>query len=283
MTVLSVLTFAFALPVSAQQYPPGAYQQQQPYPPAQPVQPAQPYGQPEPAPAYGQPQPAPYGQPYPPPTAAPGYGPAPEGYPGYPGAPEPLISSVKGAIQLSLGTPIVRYTSSSLDPDAGAKLSGTALKWGFSDEASVSVEVGYGLLDQLVIGGVVQLGGTSTSQKQEGATTESESSSFDLLIGPKAEYHFTPTSKINPFVGAMLGLYNTSSDDNGLEISQLLFVMQARAGLRCFLAEGFSLDPTFHVGFGLGGGSAEQGGSETDFGSSAFQVGLSIALSGWLK
>jgi opacity protein-like surface antigen len=286
LTVLFVLVLAIPVAAAAQQpaptYPPGAYQQQQ-------QQPA-PFPQ-----AYPQAEPQPYPQPYPQPGAAvpPGYGPPPQGlaaagYPGMYGA-EPEITSVDGLLQLSLGTYFVRYTSSSQSFDMAGDVSRTDLNWGFSSSSPVFLEGGYGITDKLVIGGVLQLGGISSSIEAAMGGAKFDSSGFDLLLAPKVDYHFLPTSKINPFVGGMLGVEINSvstpaaggltSDD-----SQTNFTLLARGGLRCFLFDGFSIDPALVVGFRIGSGTnSPAGAADLDYSTSGFRVGLSVSMSGWLK
>jgi hypothetical protein len=293
--VWSLLVLALTLPAAAQpapQYPPGTYQQAQPAP----YQPT-PYPQPQPAPSPVQPvqpmQPQPYPQPYPQPmgpqpsAADPGYGPPPPAYPGYgppPPPPDALVSSVAGALQLNLGTYLVRYRSSSIDVDNnGGEFSQSSLKWGIGDEAPVTLEIGYGLTDNIVIGGLLQLGGTSDTQEAEATGAKAEASTFGITLTPKFDYNFLPTSKINPFVGAALGFALSSSDSDGTEVSTTMFVAFARAGLRCFLFEGFSVDPALVFGFGVGGGSQEAMGAKAEYGQNASQIGLALSTSGWLK
>jgi hypothetical protein len=277
LTAAFVLTCAIPLAAAAQQtpYPAGAYAQQQPGYPQQ-------YPQPQAQPQY----------PYPPPDAAmqPGYGPpSPLAYGDQYG--EPLVSSVKGALQLSLGTYFVRYTSlsQSFDENAG-DFSRTDLAWGFSASSPVIVEGGYGITDSLVVGGVLQLGGWSQTFEAEMGGAKAERSTFDLLLAPKVDYHFIPTSKINPFVGGMLGVeINSASTPSAMagmsdEESSTSFTLLARGGLRCWLFDGFSVDPALSVGFKIGGGSTKPaGGSELDWSASGFRVGLSVSMSGWLR
>jgi hypothetical protein len=191
-----------------------------------------------------------------------------------------MVSSVAGALQLSLGTQFVRYRASSINFDNNAgKLSVSGLKWGFGDSSPILLEGGYGITDRLLIGGILQLGGSSDTTERDVDGAKAELSEFDLMLAPKIDYQFSPTSKINPFVGGMLGIAHTSGSENGTKNSSTLFVMQARGGLRCFLAEGFSVDPAVIVGFGVGGGSAGEAG----FGTTAFQIGLALSVSGWLR
>jgi hypothetical protein len=287
LLILSLLTLALARPALAQQepapaYPPGTYQPQ-----------------PQPAP-YPQPQPAPYPQqpmqqePYPPdgypsPLAADPNAPyAPGAYPpGYVyGAQEPLLSSVEGALQLSLGTYFMRYTSASTDYDnAGlSDESVSELLWGLSERSTVTLEGGYGVMERLLIGGVLQLGGTSgTRDPDVDGVPELETSSFDLLIGPKAEFHFLPTSKFNPYAGAVLAVASHSEEQGELSSSYLMFNLQIRGGIRCFITDSLSIDPSLVFAFAFGGGSLEAPMIESDLSISGFRIGLALNVSGWLR
>jgi hypothetical protein len=283
--VLLLFVLAIASSAAAQQpapqYPPGAYQPQPaPYPQGEPT----PYAQPQPVPAEPM-QPQPYPQPYPQPSAAPpGYDPAAMGYPGYgppPEAPQEMPSSA-GAIQLSLGMQLVRYRATSMTgDDNGGEADVSTLNWGFANSSPIQLEIGYGITDQIIVGGVLQLGGDSDTFESGGMKLDE--STFDFVLMPKGDYQFSPGSKLNPFVGAMLGIGLTSQSAAGLDTSMTMFVMQARVGLRYFLTDSLSVDPALVGGFGVGGGSQEANGTSVGFSSTAFQVGLAVGLSGWLR
>ncbi|HKP61648.1 MAG TPA: outer membrane beta-barrel protein [Polyangiales bacterium] len=231
-------------------------------------------------------QPQQYPQQYPPPSAAPEY-PPPVGYPpGYGGLAEaggePLVSSAAGALQFTLGTYIVRYRSESLSFDMNAgELSRSQVKWGFGDDAAVLLEGGYGLNENMIVGGLLQIGGTSTTEKI--GEVETPISNFSLTLAPKFDYQFLPTSKFNPFVGGALGFSIGSSTLAARDESITAFVAYARAGVRCFLFDGFSVDPALVFGFGIGGGSQEAMTNKLDFSLTRFQIGLAVSTSGWLR
>lgn len=285
ITVAFVFAFAIPFTAAAQQggFPAGAYQQQG-YP--QQPQPQQGFPQQQ----YPQ-QPDPYQQPFPP---QPGYGPpqglGAAGMPGMYG--EPMISSVKGLLQLSLGTYFVRFTSlsQSFDDNPNGDLSVSDLKWGFSGSSPVFLEGGYGLTENIIIGGLLQLGGASNTIEADMGGAKIETSGFDLLIAPKFDYQFSPTAKVNPFVGGMLGIeMNSTSAPGGVggttDDSQLNFTLLARGGLRCFLFDGFSIDPAVVFGLRIGSGTTKLGGAaaDLDYGLSGFRIGLSVSMSGWLR
>jgi hypothetical protein len=292
LTAAFVLTLATPLVASAQvapTYAPGVYQQQPPQPAPYP-QPQYPQQQAQPSP-FAQ-------QPYPQPGAAmqPGYGPPPTGLAtaGYPGpgmyGAEPVVSSVEGLLQLSLGTYFVRYTSASLGFDnSAADLTRTDLNWGFSSSSPVILEGGYGITDKLIVGGVLQLGGVSSTNEAKMGGAKSETSGFDLLLAPKVDYQFMPTSKINPFVGGMLGVELNSASTTpmgattSVKDSTTNFTLLARGGLRCFVFDGLSIDPALVLGFRIGSGTIGASGTDLNYSTSGFRIGLSVSMSGWLK
>jgi hypothetical protein len=54
--------------------------------------------------------------------------------------------------------------------------------------------------------------------------------------------------------------------------------------LRCFLFDGFSIDPALVVGFRIGSGTTSPAGAaDIDYSVSGFRVGLSVSMSGWLR
>jgi hypothetical protein len=313
-----------------QQQAPAGYEQQpmqpvpvQPVQPLQPMQPVQPI-QPQPQPQF-QPMPQPPMQQPPmqqPPMQQGGYyqQPPPQGYPGgyvqpgypqqpgYAPPPEPMLTSVDGLIQLGLSVPIVQYASKSqtfkgmaaeINPATGIatmmmpeqKVSSSETNWGFATN-SVALEGGYGLSDHLLIGGLLQLGGKSQSYQTEGLP-EVKNSSFSFLLGPKIDYMFSPTSKLNPFVGAAVAVaINSTNAGDAIKESSTTFNFVARGGIRYFLFEQLSLDPTFQIGAAVGSGTqttTPTGGqpgvtsTDKDFSQSGIQVALSLGVSLWLK
>jgi hypothetical protein len=79
--------------------------------------------------------------------------------------------TVAGALQLGLGTSIVRYSSTTYTqtiPTAGAgnvdhSADMTDTTWGVASRNGATLEVGYGLSDMFVLGGMLQFGGLSES------------------------------------------------------------------------------------------------------------------------
>jgi outer membrane protein W len=195
----------------------------------------------------------------------------------------------EGAFQLGLSTSVLSYSTGTLEVEsetlgleADADISTTS--WGIGEDSPVTLELGYGVTDMLVIGGFLRLGGTSQETDYDQAEfPDSESSEFSMLLGPKLDVMFSPGNTVRPFVGAGVGLLIQSSEDaDENETSLTGFQLVGRAGLRAFLADGFSLDPALDIGWGTASGEAESAVGDLDLSASVFNVGVSLGLSGWI-
>jgi hypothetical protein len=151
--------------------------------------------------------------------------------------------------------------------------------WGIGDE--VFAEIGYGLGDSMVLGALVTLHGASSSSEPEGGT-ESESSEFEFTLGPKFEYMFSAGQSVRPFLGAVVAVALAGAEQGSVETSLTGFQLAARGGLRAFLADGLSLDPSLLVGWVTASGDVDVGAASTDVSASGFNVQVSLGLSGWL-
>ena len=217
--------------------------------------------------------------------------------------------TVANALQIGLGTGFVNYSSSTLTEHRPLvtggtndyKLDTTNTTWGFANRNGVFLEVGYGLNDMFVLGGLLQLGGTSQTVTTPagapaGATTQTKESMFNLFIGPKLDVMFLPDSRVRPFVGAAIGLVRFTDniqDTNANNVTTTPYDggwtgvgLLGRAGIRCFLPPGFSLDPAFVFGFDTLSGSTTRpvgaGTTNYDTGATGYNLGLSVAASGWV-
>ncbi|MGC4069523.1 MAG: outer membrane beta-barrel protein [Polyangiaceae bacterium] len=185
--------------------------------------------------------------------------------------------NIDRAFQLGLGTNFLQYTSGSIDTDAyDADVSQTT--WGISDHGGIQLEGGYALNDSLVLGGIVALGGQTVS------IDDSDQDVFQLVLAPKLDYMFLSGERFRPFVGGAIGLVSTSQEVNGgAKLSETGLGLMARGGGRWFLAPGFSLDPALNLGFQTLSGEIDGGAVDMDASMTAFTVGLSIGLSGWVR
>jgi hypothetical protein len=153
----------------------------------------------------------------------------------------PLARAEEGEFQLGLATPFLVHQSLTGDTEPEeTKRSDTT--WGIGHD--VVAELGYGITPNLVVGGLVELGGDSTTV--EFGDVEAESSTFSLLLGPKLDYVFSPGDKVQPFVGGVIGYFNTSATDDGDPDETTTFSgfqFMARGGLRIFRAKSSASTP----------------------------------------
>jgi hypothetical protein len=304
-----------AAQAAAQGYPEQYAQQQQQYPQQQyqqyPQQQYQQYPQQQPAQGADQQQPPPgY---FPTPDAQGSYGYQqqyapnavyPQQQQGY-GAPEapaaPLVSSVKGAFQLSAGISLLQYQSLSMSqtgmtpaavvdpaaPPGTPPPPPTAAQGLFGRTTShpVNLEAGYGLSDNILIGALFQLASYSENLEVSGA--KYPLTDFAFTIAPKFDYQFSPSSRINPFVGAIASLTLHNKKYYGSRDSRTLFGVGVRGGLRFFVLDQLSLDPVVVLGFNFGSGKQKQEVTPTPIefenSLSGFQFALAMAVSLYIK
>jgi hypothetical protein len=186
----------------------------------------------------------------------------------------------EGRVQLGLGTALFSYTSGSVEADdSGTEVDTSVIQWGIRN--GVTSEVAYGITDTLVLGAFLTLGGISQTVEPMGAA-EIESSEFQVAVGPKLDIVFSPGQEVRPFIGFAAGLASESSESGMIETSVLGFQLIGALGLRWFAADGFSLDPALQIGWGLASGETGPAAAPVDINASAFNVGLRLAVSGWI-
>jgi hypothetical protein len=191
-----------------------------------------------------------------------------------------FAQNIEGAIQLGLGTSFLSYSKSSGTVDTGlgeTDMDSSITRWGLSDAGGIQLEGGYGINSSMVVGGLFALGGSSTT------VNDVDSSEFNLLLAPKFDYHFSAGRPLQPFVGGAIGLVMAKADNGGVETSATGLGLLGRGGLRWFLAPGFSVDPALNLGFQAFSGSVDAGNASADLSGTAFTIGLSIGMSGWVK
>ena len=200
-----------------------------------------------------------------------------------------MISGVccaeEGEFQLGLATPFLTYESVDLEfeiSNVTTDLETSGFEWGLRHE--VIGELGYGITPNIVIGGLLQLGGSSAEEQVEDQD-ETESSEWGFFLGPKFDYMFLPGDKVQPFIGAILGIgqeHESAGEDGDVESSFTAFQIMGRGGIRAFVTDQFSIDPSLVFGYVTGSGEVDVGNTTTDVSGSGFQVGIVLGISGWI-
>ncbi len=193
-----------------------------------------------------------------------------------------VCSAEEGELQLGLATPFLEYESMDAEiefANTTTDLEASGLTWGLRHE--VAGELGYGVTPNIVIGGLFQLGGTSSEEQIEDAP-ETESSEWGFFLGPKFDYMFLPGDKVQPFIGAVLGIAHAKETEGDVETSFTAFQIMGRAGVRAFVTNGFSIDPSLAIAYLTGSGEIDNDNLTADLSGSAFQVGVLVGVSGWL-
>lgn len=193
---------------------------------------------------------------------------------------------IAGRFQLGVASSLFSYTSRSTEnDDTTVEADTSSARWGVRDQ--IALDVGYGLSDAIVVGGVLVLGGTSTTVEPEGRA-DIDSSEFEVKIGPKIDLMFGPDSlassiRVKPFVGAVLSLVSASEESEGFDTTLTGFELLGRVGLRLFPTESFSVETALVLGWSTASGEIEPAGAaDQDISSSAFVIALMIGLAGWI-
>lgn len=194
----------------------------------------------------------------------------------------PLAHAEEGEFQLGFGTPFLGWSSTTEDPDDGDERKLSGFTWGIGHQ--VHAELGYGVTPNLLVGGLVQLGGTSMSV--EAGDLEGDQGSFEFMLGPKLDYVIMPGDKVQPFVGGVIGYLNSSdsSEFENVETSTTTsgFLFMARGGLRLFPGKEFSIDPWLGLGYFTGGIEYEGEDNSVENDLSQLQFMVHVTLSGWI-
>lgn len=194
----------------------------------------------------------------------------------------PLARAEEGEFQLGLGTPFLGYSSATVEPDEGDETTLSGITWGIGHE--VHAELGYGITPNLIIGGLLQLGGTSLTS--ETGDNETDVGSFDFMLGPKLDYVLMPGDKVQPFIGGVIGYLNSSTSsgdgDDESTFTTSGFQFMARGGLRLFPGKEFSIDPWLGLSYFTGSAETELGDLSVDSDASQWQLMVHLTLSGWM-
>lgn len=194
----------------------------------------------------------------------------------------PLAHAEEGELQLGLGTPFLGYESYTEDPDDTEETTNSGLTWGIGHE--VYAEIGYGVTPNLLVGGLLQLGGTSMTS--ETGDEESDTGTFGFMLAPKLDYVISPGDKVQPFVGGVIGYLNSSTSfevgDIEADATTSGFLFMARGGLRLFPGKEFSIDPWLGLSYFTGGVEYEGEGNSVENDLSGYELMVHLTFSGWI-
>lgn len=205
----------------------------------------------------------------------------------------PAFAQINESFQLGLSTDLVSSSTLSFEAEtpvvggvtveSEGDIDNTAV--GFSGDSGVTLNLGYGLSEQLVLGALLRFGTSSSETDAElgGLQANEEEDTTSFSLGPKLEFAFLDEGDLRPFVLGSVAYVSVTQEqpDNTIEFSggQLL----AGVGLHWFLAPGFSFDPMLYGAYAaLSGESDPDMGNTTELEGSLTGFGLSVGLSGWI-
>jgi hypothetical protein len=187
-----------------------------------------------------------------------------------------------------------RYPAGELNFDT------TSTQAGFGRNSTFGVEIGYGLREQWVVGGLAAVRGSSSSWDDgtRGNGTNHERRTFSFFLGPKLEYMLLLASSLRLVAGGAVGFVRlTDREDRKTLVpsaiapgpyfstdpdSSLAGVkLEGRLGLRWFAAPWLSIDPAVFFGGSFLSGHGPHSAS-TDAKAKSYSFGLSLAASGWV-
>lgn len=179
--------------------------------------------------------------------------------------------SIDGALRLHLETGFLGFQSETTNEDGPPPSETTKTVTFGPGTTGLGFGLGYGISDNLVIGGNVTLQYISIDPEGPGSGTGS-----NITLIPYIEVLFGSGS-VRPFVGGALLLSSDSFEDR----STALFGLAGIGGAHIFITDSYSLDLGGRLFFVAGSSSHDTGGGSVD--TSISRVGLIalIGVSGW--
>jgi len=196
-----------------------------------------------------------------------------------------FAQDIHEAFALGIDVPIVAYSSVSGEvenppPVGNVNRDVSRMNWGVA-ENPMSLHLGYALSDDIVLGGMLWLGGDTRTYELANAG-ESKTTWFWFGIGPYFEYVFPTGGSVRPFIGGYLDISHESEDPDGSrKSSYTYFQLAARGGVHIFVMRDLSLDPLAFLGFQTVLSGEEDPGNFSVSGTGPI-VGLGFGLTGWI-
>jgi hypothetical protein len=189
-------------------------------------------------------------------------------------------SGLADQYRFSLGASVLSHESAEREPEGGGDQDVSITNVGLP-AGIVDVQLAYGLSDTLALGGTLIL--TRSASETEAQGVDSETAQTDLVFGPLVDFYFGDNdASLRPFVSANAAFALVSREDGELETSLSGFQLGGRVGLRWFVLQQLSLDPTLGVSWTSLSGEQEQGAAEADLDISSIKVGLDLYVSLWM-
>lgn len=176
------------------------------------------------------------------------------------------------------GVPVRDANGNQVYFDTTGTLTNTA--WGPSTN-SVSIELAYGISKGALLGGLLELGGSTF--KTSVTQINDEVSLARFLVGPKYEIVFDTESKLRPFALAVAGFTWAPQQTSDRSVSLTGFEFFLGSGLHWQLAPSFSIDPAVRVGGGIGWGNVNLplSGNASAHGT-LLSAALLLGTTGWM-
>lgn len=187
----------------------------------------------------------------------------------------------EGKVQLGLNVPIFAYTTGTAETPAlggiNVEQDVSRTSWGIAMDPLL--EIGYGVSDMFVVGGVAQIGGQSVTV---GDADDADISATTIFLAPKLDVMFSADATVRPFLSGALGLVSSSMSTGATETSALGVGLFARAGLRWFAAPAASLDASLGFLWQTASGDTGTDALKTDISVSGISILGTLGISAWL-
>ncbi len=183
---------------------------------------------------------------------------------------------VEGAFRLSASVPLITHRNATLEiQDTGQEIDSTRTAFGLLESAGISFA--YGVNEFITIGCDFDV-----SYTLEDTDDRDEVTDFTFGIVPMLEFIFITNGRIRPFfdLGLGVGISKNTLGDN--DISETDFLVGTRIGLRSFVSNHFSIDPSIGFSYVIGSAEMERTGETFNADTNGFVIGLDLELSGWM-
>lgn len=192
----------------------------------------------------------------------------------------------RGSVHLALEADILKFSRTKIDVEGRSSQPKQDL-FHFGYPISAGARVGYVLLQRLELGGTLAFVHVSHSEDlTTGGNDEYTTGAYEF--GGYARYLLPVAERARLFAGPFLGgnfLKQDDPDENdegSVTVTGRALTVGVDAGLYAFLAGGFSVDPVIRFRYTTGSLKLESGEFSAKRDAAGFEIGLGLALSGWI-